>query len=210
MEKYYTWEVYTVKFLKRINTLISECDKDRCKIVDQAFLYETYDQTPPLAKHVIFAPMPPEVMQSMIDSYKLSFPKELLTIYKVMNGADFFWTVHIIGEKKMRIPVNFLSIYGIPLTYDRKHIEPFNISIEDLDRPKGTPTNWLKFGSFHMPEESHRTEGHIKGSDLFVDVDNGEVFATEKRATESCIMANWSSIDECLCSIFERLERLYN
>lgn len=189
-----------MKFLQKINDFVNSCDKDKCGTMDEAVLYDVYDQTPPLARHIIFNPMPKSVMESMIDHYKLTFPKQLLTIYSAMNGATFFWKVIFLGREKIRIPINQLSIYGIPLTYDRQHLEPFNISIEDLNRPKGTPDTWLKFGSFYRPDDmSDRF-------DLFVDVETEEVFAVKHGVNEDCsVTETWKTVDDCLCCVFDLL-----
>ena len=185
-----------MNFLEKVKTLIKTYD---CEVRDRAVLYGVSETRPPLAKHIIFEPMPFDIMQNMVANYKLEFPQQLLAIYTAMNGADLFWTVCFVGKKKIRIPINCLSIYGIPLTYDREHIEPFNISIEDLNRPKGTPDNWLKFGSFYRPENL------LSRFDLFVEVEQGGVFAIEHDADECCVTATWDSIDTCLCYIFDLL-----
>lgn len=189
-----------MKFLEKINGLKCKYDKCVCDMKDNAFLYDLLTPSPPLATHIVFAPMPKEVMNNMICNYKLSFPNELLELYNYMNGADLFWTSCEIGKSNRRIPISRLSIYGIPLTDDRKHLEPFNISIEDLGRPKGTPKSWLKFGSFYYPEDL------FKRKMLFVDVDSLKVFAVDENEVECSIVENWNSIDECLCYVFDLLD----
>ena len=85
------------------------------------------------------------------------------------------------------------------MTNDRKHLEPLNISIEDLGRPKESPENWLKFGSFYYPDNL------LKKIDLFVDVESLNVFAVDSEETVCSVVDNWKSIDECLCNLFDIL-----
>lgn len=189
-----------MKFLERIINLHSTYTDEECGIQDNAQLYGVCNPTPPLATHVVFRPMTQDIMQDLINNYKRRFPKALLEIYQVMNGADLFWKVRFVGKKKIPIPLCSFSIYGVPLTYDRMHIEPYNICIEDLDRPNGTPDNWLKFGSYYRPgNESDRI-------DLYVDTDCDSVFAVKHGSTDCCILSSWDSIDSCLCCIFDLLQ----
>lgn len=190
-----------MEFLDKINVLKSKYNKNNCDIRDNALLYDLQKPSPPLAKHIIFPPMPKDVMDNMIYNYKLSFPNELLELYNYMNGADLFWTSCVIGKSNRRIPISQLNIYGVPLTDDRKHLEPLNISIEDLGRPKGTPKSWLKFGSFYYPNDLFR---RIM---LFIDVNSSKVFAVDENESECFIVTNWNSIDECLCYIFDLLDK---
>ena len=186
-------------FLEKLHALLDTFDSTSCKAVDKANLYGVYNSPPPLAEHIVFSPMPNEIMQHMIEDYKLTFPKELLMLYRTMNGADLFWTVRCVGNRNILIPINHFSIYGVPLTQDRKHIEPFNIRIEDLNRPNKTPDNWLKFGSYYRP---NNTTDRL---DLFVDTDSNCVFAVEHENANCCITANWNSVDDCLCSVLDIL-----
>lgn len=186
-------------FLDKISKLQSLYGKDEYGLFDDAFLYGIFAKAPPLAKHIIFPPMPSDVMQSLVNSYKSHFPKELLLLYHTMNGADLFWTVRFVGKKGVRIPLNCLSIYGVPLTHERKKIEPFNISIEDLNRPNGTPMNWLKFGSYYHPEDlSNRL-------DLFVDTETSNVFAVKHGGEECIVVKEWNTIDNCLCHLYDEI-----
>lgn len=186
-------------FLEKLHALLDTFDSESCKARDKAMLYGICDPTPPLAAHIVFSPMPNEVMLDMIKDYKRTFPKELLMLYRAMNGADLFWSVRFVGKKNTRIPISCFSIYGIPLTHDRKHIEPFNIRIEDLNRPNGIPDNWLKFGSYYSPKNT------TDRLDLFVDTDLNRVFAVEHGNADCCVTATWNSVDDCLCSVFDIL-----
>lgn len=187
-----------MKFLTKIDNLLEKYNNSSYKKIDEANLYGLFDSPPPLARHVVFNSMPQSVMQNIVKNYKLHFPKQLLTIYKTMNGANLFWTTFAINEN-LHIPMNYLSIYGVPLTYDRKHLEPFNISVEDLGRADDTPQNWLKFGYFCFPNDS------VEGYDLFVNVDTEKTFAVESRTERCNIIYTWNSIDECLCDILDKL-----
>lgn len=186
-------------FLRKIESLQHIYRADECVVQDNAFLYGVCNPKPPLATHIVFNPMPQEAMQNLVNNYKLAFPTELLGLYRVMNGADLFWTVRFVGKKKTRIPICCFSIYGVPLTYDRKHIEPYNISVEDLNRPRKTPESWLKFGSYYRPTNM------IDRLDLFIDTNQSAVFAIEHEREECRVVESWSSIDNCLCSVFDLL-----
>lgn len=185
-------------FLRKLHNIIDTYDSQSCCVRDNAFLFGVC-VPPPLAKHIVFAPMPDDVKQNLISAYRCTIPTELLDLYSAMNGANLFWAVRLVGKKNTRIPFSNLSIYGVPLTWDREHIEPFNISIEDLNRPKGTPDNWLKFGSYYRPKN---TDNRL---DLFVDTTTNAVFAVEHDYTECCVLENWNSIDDCLCYLFDLL-----
>lgn len=186
-------------FLEKIHSLLNTYESHSCGRRDNAFLYGICNPSPPLATHIVFAPMPKEVQQNLISAYKRSIPTDLLTLYSTMNGADLFWSVRTVGKKNRRIPYSYLSIYGVPLTWDRKHIEPFNICIEDLNRPRGTPNSWLKFGAYCRPENT------TQRLDLFVDTETNDVFAVEHDCVECCVAETWDSIDTCLCSVLALL-----
>lgn len=82
----------------------------------------------------------------------------------------------------------------------RERVEPFNISIEDLNRPQDTPQSWLKFGAFHKPHVDFSTR-----FDLFADTDTSAVYAVE-HGSETCVVAEqWDGIDACLCAVFDLL-----
>ena len=77
-------------------------------------------------------------------------------------------------------------------------IEPYNISVEDLDRPGNAPDNWLKIGSY-------RDFGQIKmvEYDLFADVDRACVYSLVRKSESSLPVQTWNSIDDCLCGLFD-------
>ena len=183
-------------FLNKIQKLLDEYENCSCAVRDKAFLYGICSQSPPIANHIVYEPMLECEIMNLIDDYKRVIPAELLTLYRFMNGADLFWTVRMIG-KKARIPICRLSIYGVPLTCDRMHLEPFNIRIEDLNRPNNTPDSWLKFGSYYSP-----TVTDIR-FDLFVDTESLVVFAVKNGCNVCCIEKSWNSIDCCLCCLLD-------
>lgn len=184
-------------FLEKIKNLREKYVNDS-KIRDSAWLYGSFDKTPPIAKHIVFFPMPEDVMREMVENYRRSIPEDLLSIYRCMNGADLFWRVRYIGENKRRIPRCDFSIYGVPLTYDRKHIEPLNICIEDFDRPDEVPVEWLKFGLYYSPDDNVRL-------DLYVDTDIGKVYAVMHERVGCEVCRTWTTIDDCLCEIVDLL-----
>ena len=165
-----------------------------------AELYNLYDSAPPLAEHIIYAPMSKNIAEHLITSYKLTIPKELLSVYQAMNGADLFWTAWEVPKTNIRIPVCCFSIYGIPIENSREYPEPFNISVEDLNRPSNTPSHWLKFGSYCQSDNISCK------FDLFVDTELDTVHATEHNASKCTVLQDWNSIDHCLCSIFDMFD----
>lgn len=188
-----------MNFLKKISELCCSYNNGECITQDNVFLYGVRDFSPPLAKHIVFSPMPKDVMQNLVNNYNRMFPTELLTIYNTMNGAELFCTVRFVGKKNTPICRSRLSIYGVPLTYERNRIEPFNISVEDLNRPKDAPDSWLKFGSYYRPENV------LNRLDLFVDTDLLKVYAVEHEDVKCHVAESWDSIDSCLCCVFDLL-----
>lgn len=79
-----------MKFLAKISSLKNIYGAEKCGVKDNALLYGIYDSTPPLAKHIVFSPMPENVMQEMVRNYKRPFPKELMMLFQALNGADLF------------------------------------------------------------------------------------------------------------------------
>lgn len=101
----------------------------------------------------------------------------------------------------LSIPLCQLSVYAVPLQDSRTSLQPFNISLEDLNRPKGTPENWLKFGAYYKPNNN------FTRSDLYVDVDNDRTFAVKHNSDVLQIEEKWENLDLCLCSIFDLLSQ---
>lgn len=81
------------------------------------------------------------------------------------------------------------------------HTEPYDISVEDFDRPDIIPDDWLRFGSYYLPP--------IKGAvlrDLYLDTCSERVLALEHREDDNlCILQEWETLDECLCEILDTL-----
>ncbi len=191
-----------MKFIEILSDLINSYNDDERGVRDQAILCGVSNSPPPLAEHIIFSPMPHEIKQNLISNYKNTFPKELLTLYDYINGAILFWTL-VDTNKGYKIPYYYFTVFGAPLTYDRLHVEPFNITIEDLGKPVGTPANWLKFATYASPE-------NVKVEyNLFVDTQTGNVFSTELKAPKCKIVSTWNSVDDCLCSVFNMLQGTY-
>lgn len=187
-----------MRFLQMMDLMTESCSPEERGSRDRASLYGVFKTTPPLAKHIVYLPLPPRMIDDLRSSYQRKFPQELATLYGAMNGADLFWTSRSVG--KFRIPSCGFSIYGVPLSHDRTAIEPFNISVEDLKRPAQTPDSWLKFGSYVESDSNQRL-------DLFLDTDTLKVFAVERDSKECVIEQTWESLDLCLCWILEHLSK---
>ncbi len=194
-----------MKFLEKIAE-IEENFKNDHKLEDHAKLYGVHLSPPLLAKHMIFLPMPDDLRQQLVENYKKQFPEELLTLYSRMNGAALFWTTIYLSRANISIPIERFSIYGVPLTHDRNHLEPFNISLEDCNRPYGTPGEWLKFGSYE-PDDPPCIR-----TDLFIDTETKTVYGVKhqevveaERREPLVLLKTWDSLDLCLCALFDAL-----
>lgn len=163
-------------------------------------------QAPPqIAEHFLYRPMPEAVLLHLITSYRRTFPEELLEFYTYANGLDLFRTMRKITDE-ISLPASRLSVYGVPLLSDRKHLEPFNISLEDLHHGPGTPDHWLKFGYFR-----DIFRGETRGEyDLYADTEDGKAYQTECDSPSLSTVRCWQSIDACLCDLFEYLSKLRN
>lgn len=155
-------------------------------------------EPPVIADHFLYAPMPDSVLQHLIQSYRRQFPDELRELYAYVNGIDMFRTMRKISNE-ISLPASKISIYGVPILSDRKHIEPLNISLEDLNRCPDTPESWLKFG---CSREFHQGE-FAKEFDLYVDTDKGSAYRVERDCNSLSIANAWQSIDDCLCHLLE-------
>ena len=184
-------------FLDKSRALLSSTDTHR--VETNAVLCGMCSEKPGHAEHIIYNPMSDIMIDHLVQSYKRKIPCELLTLYQSMNGADLFWTTRNITRLKISIPFCRFSIYGIPFPNSREGLAPFNISLEDLNRPKHTPEQWLKFGSFYEPSSFSDRR------DLYVDTDSNGVYAVAHDCTDCFVICNWVSIDECLCDIFDLL-----
>lgn len=187
-----------MKFIEKIVSLMSSYPEKECGMMDQGRLYGKCEELL-TAKHVIFLPMPDSVQKSLVADFKRPFPPELLEIYRFMNGGDLFTKpLQIQGYKISDI---HFSIYGVPLTYDRKHLEPFYIRIEDGDRREKVPKTWLKFGSY-------KHEKYKDKIGLFVDTDSMKAHSAvhDRTCNKTTILESWKTIDDCLCSVVSYLE----
>lgn len=154
-------------------------------------------QPPKIADHFIFAPMTDELVQCLVQSYRYKVPNDLLTLYTAANGMELFRTMCSIPGG-FKLPTSKLSIFGVPPLADRQHLEPYNISIEDLSRLPDTPRKWLKFGNRCTMDG----EIVIQEYDLYVDTDSGMAYQSERSSARLQVVAEWQSVDECLCSVF--------
>ena len=155
-------------------------------------------EPPKIADHFFYSPMPNSAMQHLARSYQGHFPDDLLKLYSYANGLDLFRTMRKISEE-ISLPASKISVYGMPILADRKHIEPLNICLEDLSRLPGTPKNWLKFGCLRDISHGKFTNEY----DLYVDTDEGKAYQVERCSTSLSIIRVWQSIDDCLCGLFE-------
>ena len=145
-----------------------------------------------------------ELKKHLIESYKRTIPEQLLKLYDAANGCNLFWRCMELAGGKFKIPVAQLSVYGVPAGPNMVNaIEPYNISVEDLDRPTVAPENWLKFGSYRDFSRDDLSE-----YDLFADVDNGKVHSVVRKSEKCSIEHTWESIDDCLCELFDFIQSL--
>lgn len=192
-----------MNFLELIKELSILFPASSCHKSGNAFLYGACETEPYRAKHVVFSPMSQGMIDHLVQSYKQNVPDDLLTLYKTMNGGDLFWTTRTIKGTKLQIPVCMFSIYGIPFANSSGNLQPFNISLEDLNRPAHTPTNWLKFGAYYEPNNFSNKR------DLFIDTDVGGVYSVDRGNCECYVLKEWESIDQCLCEVFAQLSLEY-
>ena len=187
-----------MRILNYLEDLKIEYKSRTCFTDNQVCLLGPDKEKPLVAEHTIFPPMSDELIQHLRDSYKRTIPSELIDFYRTANGIDLFLVRRKLSGLDILIPCRQLSVYGIPLTFSRDRLEPYNISIEDLSRLPGTPENWLKFGSF-----CQITDGNVQGEyDLFVDVDSNGTYLCPRTEEKMWVVRNWDSIDECLCDLF--------
>ncbi len=128
---------------------------------------------------------------------------ELLQLYRKANGLGLFCVLRKLSGLDYFIPCRQLNIFGIPLTFTRDRLEPYNISIEDLSRLPGTPKNWLKFGVYN----ELRDGALLNEYDLFVNVEDYSTYSSPREGKQMRIVKKWNSIDACLCDLFEQLSK---
>jgi hypothetical protein len=194
-----------MKFIEKMEQLCKSYRAEDTQLRGTLYLYgvNTFDPKPPLAEHFVFSPMPKTVMEDFVDYYAYPVPEQLLTVYRYMNGVNMFWKVNYFGKKKTRIPIGTFYIYGVPDPYDPRQIEPFNIKIENLNRPKNAPEYMLHFASFYRPGDFDTRYN------LFVDTQTQAVYSIENGSKHWEVIDTWDSIDDCLCDVFDLLSASY-
>jgi len=157
----------------------------------------------PNAKHKLFVPLE----QRDIDEYlkvffKYGFPDDLAEILKISNGANLF-NIRIYTDKVEFAHV-LLCVLGLPRTsptgraFDLE--EPFDIRVENFARHEEIPDTWIKFAVWTEVENIEKNP-----TDLFFDCVTNKVYACEKNKKD--VLYSWNSVDDCLCSIIEILEK---
>lgn len=159
-------------------------------------------EPPQIADHFIYSSMPESAIEHLVQSYRGHFPDDLLKLYAYSNGLDLFRTMRKISEG-IHLPASKISVYGMPILSDRKHIEPLSICLEDLSRLPGTPKSWLKFGCLRDICQGEL----INEYDLYVDTDESKAYQVERCSASLSIIRVWQSIDNCLCALFEEERR---
>ena len=185
-----------MKFLLLLEKLRKEYETSTQLTENGVALLGAQNSPPLLAEHYVYPPMTERVIQHLINSYKRTIPKELLTLYRAANGMDLFW-VNGYFSNGYNFPFCKLSIYGIPVGM---FLQPYDISVEDLSRPDGTPDHYLKFGSYKTVEDSTCTAQY----QLFVDTETSTVCSSNRKSKEYIEEEHWDSIDACLCDLFSR------
>ena len=186
-----------MKFLKIITQLIDNYGSNLSFTDNDVCLLGPHNP-PHIAEHFIYAAMPNSTMQHLIQSYRGHFPDDLQKLYSYANGLDLFRTMRKVSAG-ICLPASKISIFGMPIIADRKHIEPFNICLEDLNRLSGTPKSWLKFGCLRDIFHNELTNEY----DLYVDTIEGKAYQVERNNTSLSIIRAWRSIDDCLCSLLK-------
>ena len=187
-------------FVDRLTALLQNSKKNTALSDNGVRLLYPTRETPPLAKHYIFPPMPQAIQQKLIQSYRRPFPEELLEIYNIANGMMLFWE---------RIPVEYegtklvlahakISVFGVPITHDRKHMEPSNIVLEDFDRMTKYPESWLKFGAATDIIENRGRAEYC----LYFDTECNSVYMIDR--SNHSEYGRWQSIDKCLCELYDK------
>lgn len=187
-----------MRFLDEILVLMNSYPKKSCKDTENAHLLGVFKSKPPIAEHVVYFPLSNELRIQLLGKYKQPFPCQLQQLYSFMNGADLFWTKRKNEQLGFELPVCCFSLYGYSDGVNRSRMESYNISIEDLSRPEGTPKHWLKFGNYRLPSDLN-TEMF-----LFVDTQTQKTYSLLQQS-KMAIANTWDSIDDCLCDILARM-----
>ena len=189
-----------MEILKHLRDLLHSYESTTKLTENGVVLVGVVPTPPPLAKHYIFPPMSNDIADELRASYTRTFPTELLTLYASANGFDLFWKEIQLGVGR-RFPLNCLSLYGYPTSHSRTQLQPLNIQLEDGSRLPGTPETYLKFGLYREIENLECKAEY----DLFVDTEAHTVCSCNRAAKEFSPAEHWSSVDHCLCNLFDRL-----
>lgn len=187
-----------MKFVGVLDELVKSSGKDVLKRKNGTLLI--YPGEIPKSRHMLFRGLSKSMLkEGLIDNYVHPFPEQYKELLLHYNGANLC-TVKVNSSKGVTFAMSLLTIYGLPATppfgraWDME--EPFDVRIEDLSRHKNVSMLWLKFASYEEPPT-------FKWVDCFVDTESGKVYACPK--DECDIVGEWDSIDECLCSLFEKM-----
>lgn len=154
------------------------------------------------ARHFVFKELKEEfIKEYLIDSYKLELPELYLEFLRYANGIELFDAKLHYG--KVQFAVSMLTIFGLPLapTSDRSRgEEPFDIRIEDLAKDESLPDHWLKCGLYGEYENSD----YIGRNGICIDTNTQRVYGCKNEKNE--IINEWNNLDECLCSIYEKIK----
>lgn len=141
--------------------------------------------------HKIYAGLSDSEIEGYEKKFPLPFPSEYREFLHYANGISLF--------------SNSLSVWGWRAKSGRVRngaIQPYDLSDNNYERPKGCPNTWLFFGSYSgdgsrlLFDLSEKSENHNK------------VFRCAKRSTE--ILEEWPSFREFLLSEIGRLDKLYD
>ena len=146
-------------------------------------------------KHVIFPPLPSMELEWNVHRYKRHFPEQLKQLLVHFNGFNLFsWHLMV---RDTAIVKYSISIYGFQTIEmrDRKGatmLIPYDISTEDLRRPKGCPETLLRVGSSDTLNNAMKY--------IFIDTETDEVLMSDSDVF--FVIDRWSSLDECLINLY--------
>ncbi|MBE6772512.1 MAG: hypothetical protein E7547_10275 [Ruminococcaceae bacterium] len=185
-----------MEIIKRIEKLKIEFSENTITRKNGTILLEP--NTIPNCRHMLFIPLTQEYANNfLIDEYKNNFPDEYLRFLFYTNGANLFNVKLNIQGFGIAHPL--LVVFGLPLTPPLSRTqdaeEPFDLRIEDLARHKDIPDTWIKCGTYT------KDYNFDIQNDIFIDTTSNHVFSCPKN--QKNIINNWSSLDDCLCDIFD-------
>ena len=190
-----------MRFIDKCKKLISFYDSDALVRDNGTILLSSDGDL--FCRHMLFRGITVELLNSLIKSYRGILPENYIDFLKFSNGANLCW-VKIKVSDDIEFSQSLLNIYGIPTKLPCKYEEePFDIRLEDLSRHKKTPKHWLKFGSYILPNDLP-----CNLRDLFIDVCDFKIYSCIKN--QSNIEKTWNNFDECLCELFECLNKIEN